>query len=240
MPIYVNVGYPPAPDGKEWKHDNDDGRRCRVSLEREAAGYPVSELKNMDTGKTAYSDHKRRRWPVCMPDSKWPDSEPHNPSLGSGAGRLTKSKPTTRSIRPALPSSSACRSRDRRASASATDEPRKRCLSVRGASPLARRNVGIAASRWMVSNASRSSKGGCGGVFRRDDSDPRLWRVVLSSWAGSRDCVARLAVRSAERYCRPAVAANRSWLISLGFSDLGPLRSASRLLIVSSSSRDRS
>jgi len=74
MPVYVNVGYPPASDGKEWKHVKD----CAVLHEREAEGFPVQKLRNTDTGKTRYAEHKRRRCPVCMADSKWPDSEPHN------------------------------------------------------------------------------------------------------------------------------------------------------------------
>ena len=75
MPVYVNVGYSRSPDGKEWKHVED----CAVLREREGAGYPIDKLRNTDTGKQTYAEHKRRRCPVCMADSNWPDSEPHNP-----------------------------------------------------------------------------------------------------------------------------------------------------------------
>ena len=74
MPIYVNEGYPPAPDGKEWKHEEG----CRVLAEREAEGFPVRRLVNRDASTFKYADHKRRRCPVCMPDSRF-DTEPHNP-----------------------------------------------------------------------------------------------------------------------------------------------------------------
>ena len=75
MPVYVNVGYQPAPDGKEWKHVEG----CTVLLERETAGYPIRKIqRNMDTDKIRYAEHKRRRCPVCMSDAKWPQSEPHN------------------------------------------------------------------------------------------------------------------------------------------------------------------
>jgi hypothetical protein len=35
MPIYVNEGYPPSPDGKEWKHVEG----CRLLAERDEEGY---------------------------------------------------------------------------------------------------------------------------------------------------------------------------------------------------------
>ena len=78
MPVFVNVGYPPSPDGKEWKHMSD----CSVLAERAASGYPIRRLTNRDTGKRYYVEHKRRRCPLCMSDSMWPESEPHNREYG--------------------------------------------------------------------------------------------------------------------------------------------------------------
>ena len=75
MPIYINETYPLSADGKEWKHVEG----CVVMLLRDYEGYPARRLRNQDTGKLPYRDHKRRRCPVCMPDTDWPESEAHNP-----------------------------------------------------------------------------------------------------------------------------------------------------------------
>jgi hypothetical protein len=74
MPIFVNEGYPPSPDGKEWKHVEG----CRVLAVREQAGFAVRRLANRDASETKYGGHKRRRCPACMPDRDFPGTEPHN------------------------------------------------------------------------------------------------------------------------------------------------------------------
>jgi hypothetical protein len=76
MPICVNEGYPPSPDGKEWKHVE----RCQVLAEREQAGFAVRRLANRDASEIEYVNNKRRRCPACMPDRDFPDTEPHNAS----------------------------------------------------------------------------------------------------------------------------------------------------------------
>jgi hypothetical protein len=79
MPIYVNAGYPLSPDGKEWKHLMS----CTVLQERQAEGFRVLRIaRNMDATRSLYQEHKRRRCPVCMPDSEYRESEPHNPGPG--------------------------------------------------------------------------------------------------------------------------------------------------------------
>lgn len=65
MSIHVNVGYPPAPNGKEWKHLR---RTCPELVAREQAGYRVkSDIPNTDR---KYGEetrlHKRERCPVCF------------------------------------------------------------------------------------------------------------------------------------------------------------------------------
>jgi hypothetical protein len=78
VPIYVNEGYDRSKDGKEWKHVEG----CSILLERHDQGFAARRLRNVDASKVLYREHKRRRCPVCMPDTDWPETQPHNPSVG--------------------------------------------------------------------------------------------------------------------------------------------------------------
>ena len=74
MPIYVNEGYPPAPDGRS--RNTRRAAECSQSARRKNS---MRRLVNRGgASKLKYADHKRRRCPVCMPDSRF-NTEPPDP-----------------------------------------------------------------------------------------------------------------------------------------------------------------